>query len=161
MNGSSRRLPEPARSIARAVTVTVDAVRATDAEAFADGAAELAALDREQVGLVLGAVVRSLLEELHPDGLDGDDVRAVLEHCVRSCVGWFPDVDGGVLVVVLTGALGVHEPDAEPHPIPAPQLATHAPLLVADLLAATGRPLRGYLDTAFAEIMRAETMELP
>lgn len=161
MNGSTGRLPEPARSIARAVTATVGAARAADAETFADEAAALAGLDREQVGLVLGAVVRSLLEELHPDGLDGDDVRAVLEHCVRSAIGWLPGVDGGVLVVVLTGALGVHEPDSEPVVVPASQLAVHAPLLVADLLTATGRPLHGYLDTAFAEILRAETMEMP
>src|SRR2546422_952004 len=39
--------------------------------------------------------------------------------------------------------------------------AWHAPLLIADLLAAGQRPLGGYLDAAFTEIARAETMEMP
>src|SRR5215217_4575059 len=100
-------LPEPARSIAAAATETIAAARAADRAAFVAGAARLDALDGEQVGLVLGAVTRALLEELHPDGLTGDDARAVLAHCARSAVEWYPPVDGDALVVVLTGALGV------------------------------------------------------
>jgi hypothetical protein len=34
-------------------------------------------------------------------------------------------------------------------------------LLIADLLAVSGRPLSRYLDAAFAEIYRAETIEMP
>ena len=40
-------------------------------------------------------------------------------------------------------------------------MARHAPLLVADLLAVTGRPLADYLDAALAEIFIVQTMELP
>jgi hypothetical protein len=154
-------LSAPARAIAAAVTDAVAAARAADAEALEEAAARLAALEREQVGVVLGAVVRSLLEETHPDGLSADDARAVLERCVRSAAGWLPGLDGQVLVVVLTGALGVHEPDEEPRPVGALEIARHAPLLVADLLAASRRPLAGCLQRAFAEIARSETMEMP
>jgi hypothetical protein len=161
MNSASRRLPEPARAIAAAVTDAVAAARSRDAAALREAAERLAALDRAQVGVVLGAVVRSLLEELHPDGLTGDDVRSVLEGCLRAAVDWLPGIDGGVLVVLLTGALGVHDPDEERRPVGALDVARHAPLLVADLLAAADRPLAGYLDAAFAEIARAEMVELP
>lgn len=149
-----RHLPAPAREIAEAATEAVAAAAARDAEAYAPTVARLAAADR--AGLVLGGVVRLLLEESHPDGLDGDDVRQVLERCVRSTVGWWPDVDPHVLLVLLAGALGVYDPgddDASPDPA---AIARHAPVLVVDLLAATGRPLAGYLTTAFAEMARTE-----
>jgi len=41
------------------------------------------------------------------------------------------------------------------------EYAWHAPLLIADLLNAGGRRLTRYLDEAFGEIIRTETMELP
>jgi hypothetical protein len=100
----------------------------------------------------------------------------VLEDCVRSAAGWFPAVDAEVLVILLAGALGIHQPDAippgdlrpeDPEPAPEPrrlsalEVASHAPLLIADLLAGSGRPLSRYLDAAFAEIYRAETIEMP
>jgi hypothetical protein len=40
-------------------------------------------------------------------------------------------------------------------------MARHAPLLIADLLAARGAGPSSYLEAAFAEIARAETMEMP
>jgi hypothetical protein len=40
-------------------------------------------------------------------------------------------------------------------------VALHAPLLVADLLSLSERRLAGYLDAAFTEIARAETVEMP
>jgi hypothetical protein len=156
-----RRVPDPARAIATALTDAVPAARDRDLAAYQEAVQRFAAVDPEQVGLVLGAVVRSLLEDLHPDGLAGDDVRTALEHCLRSAAGWFADVDADVLVVLLAGALGVHQPDNEPHPVGGVDVAAHAPLLIADLLAASGRPLAGYLDAAFAEIARAETVEMP
>ncbi len=130
------------------------AAGARDAEAYPPTVARLTAADRS--GLVLGGVVRLLLEETHPDGLDGDDVRQVLERCVRSSAAWWPDVDPHVALVLLAGALGVYDPaddDAPPDPA---AIAGHAPLLVADLLAVTGRPLADYLTAAFAEVARTE-----
>jgi hypothetical protein len=161
MAAADHRLPEPARAIAAAAAQTVAAARIPDRAAFGDGAARLAALDRERVGRVLGGVVRMLLEELHPDGLTGDDARAVLENCVRSAVSWWPEVDGAVLVVVLTGALGVHQPDDEAPPVGDRALAIHSTLLIGDLLDSVGRPLAGYLDIAFGDIRRDEIMEQP
>jgi hypothetical protein len=161
MAGEPMRLPEPARSIAAGVTECVSAARARDREEFQQAAVRLAALNPEQVGVVLGAAVRSLLEDVHPDGLAGDDVQAVLERSVRSTAGWLPEVDPNVLVALLISALGVHQPDGESPPPSATDVARHAPLLVADLLALSRRGLAGYLDAAFAEIARAETIEMP
>jgi hypothetical protein len=166
------RLPAPARAISTAVSEAVAAAQARDAQRFTEAAEQLAALDQEQVGVVLGAVVRSLLEDMHPDGLSGEDVQDVLERCVRSAIGWLPEVDVDVLVVLLTGALGVFEADEQSRPPTGPQAARHAPLLVAYLLGGAIGPSRGtpggselqlagYLTAAFAEIARAETIEMP
>jgi hypothetical protein len=155
-----RELPSPARAIAEAATDAVTAARARDLPAFEEAVGRLAALDPEQVGVVLGAVVRLMLEDLHQDGLTGDDVQAVLERCTRAALEWCPRVDPDVLLVLLAGALGVHpDPDESPPPGGA-AVAWHAPLLIADL-AGDGRPLAGYLFAAFAEIARAETLEAP
>src|SRR4051812_2900178 len=95
-------LPPPARAIASGLDDAVSAVRRGDAEAYADAVARLIAEDPEQVGLVLGAVVRSLLEEAYPDGLAADDVRAALEDCLRAGAGLDIDVEPDVLLVVVT-----------------------------------------------------------
>jgi hypothetical protein len=153
MTTTWRHLPAPAREIATAAVDAVAAAREHDPEAYDVAVARLAAAERS--GLVLGAVVRVLLEEGHPDGLDGDDVRQVLERCVRGAAQWRPDVDPHVVLVLLAGALGVYDPDGDESPPDPPAVARHAPLLVADLLA-TGRPLDGYLAAAFAEIERTE-----
>jgi hypothetical protein len=149
-----RHLPAPAREIAAAATVAVDAARDRDAEAYRAAVERLTAADR--AGLVLGGVVRLLLEESHPDGLAGDDVRQVLERCVRSVAPWWPEVDPHVLLVLLASALGVYDPGEDDAPPGPGEIARHAPLLVADLLAVTGRPLAGYLTAAFAEVARTE-----
>src|SRR4051812_22745497 len=112
MSTNWRHLPPAARSIAVAAVAAVEAARAKDAEAYDEAAERLAGLDPEQTGRVLGAVVRTLLEERHPDGLDGDDIRAALEHAVRAAGAW-RDVDPQVMVVLLVGALGIHETDEE------------------------------------------------
>jgi hypothetical protein len=161
MSLPSRRWPPSVRAIAEAAEEAVSAARVRDPEPYEAAVARLAALDTARVGLVLGAVVRMLLEELHPDGLAGEDVHAVLDRCARSAVPWVPGVDPAVLVVLLTGALGVHQPDEEAAPPGELDIARHAPLLVADLLDVAGRPLAGYLDLALAEIARSQTMELP
>ncbi|MCO1596810.1 hypothetical protein M8C17_16770 [Micromonospora sp. RHAY321] len=154
MTGTWRHLPASAREIAGAATEAVEAAKAQDSEAYEVAVARLAAAERS--GLVLGAVVRLLLEETHPDGLDGDDVRQVLEQCVRAAAPWRPDVDPHVVLVLLAGALGVYDPGDDDSPPDSVALARHAPLLVADLLALTPRPFDAYLSAAFAEIERTE-----
>jgi hypothetical protein len=162
MSSSSwRHLPAPARAIAAGVEEAVAAAQAQDAPAFEEAGAGLAGLDPQRVGRVVGGVVRILLEELHPDGLTGDDIRGVLERCVRAAAQWWPPVDANVVVVLLTGALGVHEFDDEAAPVPAAAIARHGALLTADLLAASGRPLAPYLTAVFADIERTETIEQP
>ncbi|MFF5174141.1 hypothetical protein ACFY3U_16055 [Micromonospora sp. NPDC000089] len=152
-----RHLPAPAREIAAAATEAVEAARSRDDEAYAPAVARLATAERS--GLVLGAVVRLLLEQTHPDGLDGDDVRQVLERCVRSAAAWRPGVDPHVVLVLLAGALGVYDPGDDDAPPGPAAVAAHGPLLVADLLPAGGRPLAPYLDAAFAEIARTERQD--
>jgi hypothetical protein len=173
----------PALAVATAVASAVAAAAQRDRDAFEPAAAELAALPAQQTGAVLAAIARTLLEEQHPDGLDGDDVRTIVERCVRAAVTWLPAdalpanappanaLRPRTIVAVLANALGVHEagltydelgappdPDLEKAPSPA-DFARHAPLVIADLLATAGRPLRPYLDAAFTEIARAETMD--
>jgi hypothetical protein len=103
-------------------------------------------------------VVRLLLEEQNPDGLDGDDVRTALSECVGWAGSWLPDVDPHAVLVLLASALGVHDPDGEvPDPSPR-ELARHGALLTASLLGP--RPLDRYLVAAFAEIRRGETQDI-
>jgi hypothetical protein len=196
---SWRDLPGPARAIGGAISRAVDAARDKDRDAYVSAAADVAALNAEQAGGVLGALVRSLLEEQHPDGLDGDDIRAVLSGCYRGAIAWLPgeSVQVHPLIAVLSSALGIHEPGVTYQEITGPPSATdtgdwagdpevssiggaptvdealtvrpptateyawHAPLLIADLLDAGRRPLGRYLDVAFTEIARTETMEMP
>jgi hypothetical protein len=144
-----RHLPAPARPIAAAATAAVAAVQARDAGALDEAVAELASLDPAQSGLVLGTTVRLLLEAAQPDGLTGDEVRDVLERCVRGAVGWQGDVDPHVVLLLLAGALGVLEEDGAPPPKPE-VLARHAALLMADLLGP--RPVPPFLTAALGEI---------
>jgi hypothetical protein len=155
-------LPAPARAIAAATTDAVDAVRVCDVAAFDQAVTRLAAAEPEQVRVVLGVVVRALLEDLHPDGVSGDDLLELIKSCARTSIGWYPGVDIEVLVVVLTGALGVHEPDLEPRVFTPLDVARHAPLFLAELLDVAGtRPLSDYFADAYLEISRAELTELP
>lgn len=150
-------LPAAARAISAAVTEGVAAARAQDTAAFEEATGRLAALDPAPVAEVLGGVVRSLLEQAHPSGLAGDDVRAVLTGCTRSA-SWASDVDPAVLVVVLGGALGLSADDQPP--VAAASVGRHAVLLCAHLLGPTGR-VSAHLDTALAELARAQTVEMP
>lgn len=152
---------QQARALTAAVDDAVAAARSREADAFAAASTRLATFDPEQVRGVLGSVVRSLLEERHPDGLDADDVQAALERCLRSTLTWLPDVDVGALVVVATGALGVHDPETTARVVPPREIAVSAPLLVAELLDGSPRPLDAHLLDAVAEIARAETVEMP
>lgn len=153
-------LPTPARAIAAAATDAVAAARAADAEGFERAAARLDLLDPEQVRLVLGAVVRSLLERLHPDGVDGDDLQQVIGRCARAAHPWCPATDPAVLAVVLTGAFGVQEDD--PQHVPGPQqVGRHAVLVVADLLDAGGGDLHPYLAGVWDDLAAAGNTEQP
>ena len=148
-----RHLPAPARPIAAATEAAVAAAKTRDREALAEAVADLAALDPAQTGLILGTTVRLLLEDTHPDGLDGDDVRTVLERCVRAAAEWQPDVDPHVVLILLAGALGVLDDDGEPPPKP-DALARHTALLLADLVQL--RPMQDYLTRALGEIERTQ-----
>jgi hypothetical protein len=150
MKGSWIHLPSTAREIAVAVEDAVAAARRHDPAASTAAVDTVAALDPAQVGLVLGTLVRLLLEDTHPDGLDGDDVRDVLHRCVRGAASWQPDVDPHVVLVLLAGALGVLEPDT-PQPGPA-TAAHHAVLLLAELSQGSDRPFAAHLSRAFTEI---------
>jgi hypothetical protein len=155
-------LPPTARTLAKAISASLDAAAREDADDMRAATADLAALDGEQTGVLLGAIMRMLLEEQHPDGLDGDDIRTVLEGCARWALAWLPEVDPHALLIVLAGALGIHPDDHDEVERPsAPALALHAPLLIARLLAGRARPIDPYLSAAFAEIARSEIMEAP
>ena len=147
-----RHLPAPARPIAAATDAAVTAARARDPETLGAAVGDLAALDPVTTGLILGTAVRLLLEQTHPDGLDGDDVRTVLQNCVRTSAEWQPQVDPHVLLVLLAGALGVLDEEVPP---PKPdELALHATLLFADLLGPGS--IRELLTATLGEIERAQ-----
>lgn len=151
--------PSVARDIADAVEAGVDAARNSDAAGLAVAAAELAALPREQVESVSAAIVRELLETVHPDGLTGEDVQQVLGRCAREAAVWLPGVDVDALVFVLTGALGVADTEEIAH---RPNRSVEAAILVAaDLAGAAQVAVHAYVRRALDEIARAETIEIP
>lgn len=185
---------EPSGTVGRAITAAVRAAADADVAAYPQSSAELAGVHPMTSGLVLGAVVRRLLEDQHAGGLDGDDIREVLGRCRADTAPWLPptSVSTAVLIAVVSSALGVHEPGvtytellvSEPaatewvdpdvggsgiasnaaagsRPPTDAEYTWHAPLLIASLLRAGGGRLDRYLDAAFAEIARAETVELP
>jgi hypothetical protein len=148
-----RELPTSARAVAEAAITAVDAATRRDAEALDASARTLATTDG--AGLVLGSVVRLLLEEQNPDGLGADEVKAALVDCVTEATPWAGEVDPHAVLVLLASALGVHDPDNTEVPDPSPdQLSRHGALLTASLLGP--RPIDRYLATAFAEIRRKE-----
>ncbi len=109
------------------------------------------------MGSIHAEMVRSLLEELHPDGLTGEDVQDALTRTVREASIWNVDLDVPGFVEVLTGALGVADTD-ERRPPPRP---AHAVLIIADLLVRRNVASEVFLRRAVAEIERAQTMEMP
>ena len=155
-------LPASARTIARASLEAVEAARSAEAEAFQTATTELAACEPEQVRLVLGVVVRELLEHLHPDGLAADDLQELIRSCVRRVFAWYPKVDVNALVIVITGAVGMQD-EEEPR-YSAADVARHAPLFIAELLSQP-RPapltLPQYLRAALEQIRTAELHEMP
>src|SRR5690242_17493460 len=93
-------LPPAARTMASAATDAVAAAQAGDTDAFDDACSRLLA-DPEHARVIIGDAVRLLLEEVLPDGVDGDDLRDIMGRSARSVAPWFPGVDPGVMVVVL------------------------------------------------------------
>jgi hypothetical protein len=170
------------RALRAAVVEAVCAAQAEDGTALAGCRGALAGLDEQRLRIVQGELVRSLLEELHPDGLSAADAQDLLERCVRDTAAWYPSLDPAVLVVVLIGSLGVQDPDEQPAAAPA-TVAEHAAVLTAELIKAeqrAGEPgaavtgdgaeqradrfrdrANQLLDRALAELERAETMEMP
>ncbi|GGL02644.1 hypothetical protein Sme01_19740 [Sphaerisporangium melleum] len=161
MSVSWRHLPKPARAVAEASEDAVAAARARDLPEFERAAGLLAAQDAEHVALVLGTVTRMLLEDLYPGGLTADDVRALVGRCARAAAGWFPGVDADTLVMLVAGALGVHQPEPDAFPIDGQAVARHAALLVADLLEASGHALRDLLGAALADIALVQSADTP
>jgi len=127
---------------------------------YYDAVARLAALDLARVQVVAGAVVRSLLERLHPDGLTGEDAAEVLGRCARAG-RWLPDLDVQVLLVLVTGALGLLDVADQPVALSPTAVVRHLPLLITSLLRDTGTTLAPALEGAMAELRRAETVEMP
>lgn len=156
-----RPVPSTVAGLRRAVTEAVEAAASRDADRFAAAAARLAVQDPPRLVLVQAWVLRSLLEELHPDGLSSADAHDVLRRCLLSAAEWHAEADPGVLVQVLTGALGLSDPDEAAAPAGPVAFSSGAALLIADLLGVAGGSLPRYLDAALAELERAETIELP
>lgn len=158
-----RDLPAAARTVATATVAALTAARAGDADAFTRASTDLAGCEPEQVRLVLGEVVRDLLERLHPDGLAAEDLQAAIRDCVRRTVGWYPQIDVQALVVVITGALGMHGDDEQPRYSPT-EIARHAPLFIAELLTRPNPAAltpEQYLRAALDRIRTAELHEMP
>lgn len=156
-------IPGPARGLVRSVVDAVDTATSVDAAAYDTATARLAT--EPAGGRLLGDVLRALLEDLHPDGLDSDDITVVIGRCHRAASAWLaPErVDVTMLLAVLAGALGIHERDdtATVEPPAWPDYAWHAPLLIADLLPYAPATLSGYLEAAFAEYAREAREEPP
>jgi hypothetical protein len=159
MTAAYQSWPAPARTMARAVDAAVEAAGGGELDAFTVATADLVRLDRGQLIVLLGAVVRELLEQAHPDGLDSEDAEQVLESCLRSAA-WYPALERDALIRALTGALGVGQAE-EDTAADEPAVLTHGLLLIADQVATLDRRLPPLLDAALRELMREQTVELP
>jgi hypothetical protein len=140
-------LPASARLVSTAITEAVATAGSPSSDA---ASARLVALDREQVRRVLGTVIRLLLEESHPGGVDADALRDALSAVVAT-----HGADPPTAAYVLLGADGATDPDSDPPP--AETLLPTAAQTIATLLA--GRPLAPHLAAAFADLHRAETLD--
>lgn len=151
-------LSGPLLALSRVLTDAVTATARADGPAFEDATVRLAAFDVDHVRRLLSGAVRPLLEEAHPDGVDGDDLAAVLDDVARATAPWWPKVEPVALAVVLTGAFGVHVAGRDELPVRLDDtdVTRHAVLLLDHLLRARGRPLRAVLDGAFLEIARED-----
>lgn len=159
-------IPGPARDLVRAVVHAVDTATGADAVTYESATERLAT--QPAGGRLLGDLLRALLEDTHPDGLDSDDITLVIGRCYQASVTWLPPerVDAMMLLAVLAGALGIHEhresdDTVRVEPPAWPDYAWHAPLLVADLLPFAPSTLDSYVQAAFDEYAREAREELP
>ena len=141
------------------VSDSIRAARSADGPAFAEAATALARVDRQQLGVLLGAMTRDLLERTHPDGLDSGDATAVVTSCVVAAGPWYDALEADYVVLALTGALGLSDPDGST-PVDGPATVDHGLLLIAGLLG-PHRDLDPILDAALGELKRAQTIEMP
>jgi hypothetical protein len=151
---------------ARLAALLLDAITAaqvSDPARFDTALDRLLAIDKDgagRVGSAQAGVLTALVEAHHADGLTGDDAREILEHTARTVLPWYPELDVNLLLVVLAGALGVLDPDADPYPASPADLARHATLLIAALLSPDDE-LQVLVSAAIGEIERAQTIEMP
>lgn len=138
----------------------MEAATAADLAAYEVATARLAAQDPARTSSVTGTVVRGLLEEGHPAGLTGDDARDLLHRCAAAGA-FLPDLDPAVLLLVVTGSLGLLDADDQPTNLTGTAVLRHAPVVVSALLADAGGALGPRLEAGLAELRRAETVELP
>jgi len=155
----STPLPPAGRALARAVTEAVTGASGQDRDRLRDAITTLAGAEEHVVREVLSALVLHLLEQTNPDGLDADSVRDLLAEVLREAAGWLPELDPHAVVLVLSGALAVHEQDESAADWSGLLLA--CALVVARLLERGGVPLAPELDGALGELRRAQTVELP
>jgi hypothetical protein len=150
-------LPAPALQLDRAIVNAVTAAATTDVDAFAETCAVLDARGGDAARRVLSGVLRPVLETMHGDGVDGDDLADLIEATVAA-QGWVVRLDPLALAVVLTGAFGIEIAAREelPHEVKDADVTRHAVLLVAHLVHGP-KDLRRWLDVAWSEIARQDT----
>ncbi|MEV1133916.1 hypothetical protein [Rhodococcus coprophilus] len=153
--------PKTTQRIASATDAALTAASAGASDLFGDALDDLAGLPYETVTAVHAGMMRELFEELHPDGLTGEDVQAVLTRAVRDGVRWLPSIQPDAVVAVVTGALGVQDVEATDPRIAPEQYLTAGLLVLTDLLAARKVAPGPCLRRAIGEIERSETMEMP
>lgn len=124
---------------------------------FPGAIARINSLDQSQVTVLLSGIIRQQLENLHPDGLDGEDVQDALTAAVRAS-SWYADVQPAAMGEVLLSALGVLAPEDA---TATGAYLTHAVLVIAALLPGQPMSITELSAGQLAEIRRAETMEMP
>ncbi len=154
----TERGPQRALSAVRAAQA---ALQTGEAEPFSLALSQQHGNDIEMIATLQAGMIRWLLEDLHPAGLDSEDARELVVRVVTEGAASFPAVDPTAVIVVVTSALGLAEADESESPLPRAVLVVHAHLVIAELVRRTARPFEPYLQRALAEVERAQTIELP
>lgn len=155
----SGRWPRPVQQLADAVATSVGAAQLEDAESYLASLPTLLRQEPDHLRLMLGEVVRTLVESRFPDGIDADDARQLLADTVRWVAGWDGPVDVPALAAVLTGSLGVHPDDADRPDVAPDAVSAAAPLLAAHLLA--GRSAQAAVDRALTTVAQHQENDAP
>lgn len=155
-------LPPVGRAVERAVTELARAVAARDEVALRAACERLRGCDEVLVRDVLHRLTLGLVERAYPDGLDGDDIRALFGVVAGAAAGWLGGLDPDAVLIVLAGSLGVHPPpDAPPPSLDQDALPVACALVVEELLRRLGVRLAPELARTFDELRVAQTMEMP